>query len=414
MVQSMPVLRKQNTFPVLRPVIDILPPGVSRPTIDLNFVRQGAVPAGGVTVNRGSVKYTGRSGDGLLVQAPNATLRTDHDTNGVPLGWLIENSSTNLLSRSEEFDNAYWSKNGTTVTANQGVAPDGTTTADLFEADDGTNDSVFRVITGVAADTDITLSVYIALAPGSATPAADSNVQIVLFGDVVGTVVNSIGSNLTSSFQRFQVSAVTDASPTNFTAQIGLIGGADSEVDLLVWGAQVEAKSLPSSYIKTTTGSALRAADIVLLVQAAALWNEPEGTVFMEFLLPNPVGALNRGLVRINDNTGNEEINFYNKNTQVMSIDVDSAGNPAEVNMSTSVVWSAGDIARGAFAYKVNDVALFGNDATPVVDTGNTPPTGVNRIRIGHAAPGMADMHIRRFMYWPMRLPNQLLRELTT
>lgn len=37
---------------------------------------------------------------------------------------------TNLLLQPTVFDNAVWAKSGTTVTANAGVAPDGTTTAD--------------------------------------------------------------------------------------------------------------------------------------------------------------------------------------------------------------------------------------------------------------------------------------------
>lgn len=39
----------------------------------------------------------------------------------------------NAFLYSEELDNAYWTKNGVSITANQGVAPDGTTTADLFQ-----------------------------------------------------------------------------------------------------------------------------------------------------------------------------------------------------------------------------------------------------------------------------------------
>jgi hypothetical protein len=46
--------------------------------------------------------------------------------------------SPNLFLYSEEFDNAYWTKNGVAITANQGIAPDGTQTADLFQETAGT------------------------------------------------------------------------------------------------------------------------------------------------------------------------------------------------------------------------------------------------------------------------------------
>ncbi len=41
--------------------------------------------------------------------------------------------SNNSFLYSEEFDNAYWLKTGVSITANQGIAPDGTQTADLFQ-----------------------------------------------------------------------------------------------------------------------------------------------------------------------------------------------------------------------------------------------------------------------------------------
>jgi hypothetical protein len=44
---------------------------------------------------------------------------------------LVDNGS-NLLVRSDEFDNASWTKTNLTVTANGAVAPDGTSTADLL------------------------------------------------------------------------------------------------------------------------------------------------------------------------------------------------------------------------------------------------------------------------------------------
>jgi hypothetical protein len=50
----------------------------------------------------------------------------------------VLSARVNLLTRTEEFDNAYWAKNATTVSANAATAPDGTTTADKVTAD-GTN-----------------------------------------------------------------------------------------------------------------------------------------------------------------------------------------------------------------------------------------------------------------------------------
>lgn len=45
--------------------------------------------------------------------------------------------SNNSFLYTEEFDNAYWTKTAVTITANSGVAPDGTQTADLFQENGG-------------------------------------------------------------------------------------------------------------------------------------------------------------------------------------------------------------------------------------------------------------------------------------
>ena len=46
---------------------------------------------------------------------------------------LLEGTSTNLQIRSEEFDNAAWTKTFITVTANDTISPDGTESADKLQ-----------------------------------------------------------------------------------------------------------------------------------------------------------------------------------------------------------------------------------------------------------------------------------------
>ena len=68
------------------------------------------------------------------IEIVNANLpRFDYDPATLaPRGLLIEEQRTNLLLRSEEFDNASWAKTNATITVNATTAPDGTTTADLI------------------------------------------------------------------------------------------------------------------------------------------------------------------------------------------------------------------------------------------------------------------------------------------
>jgi hypothetical protein len=74
---------------------------------------------------------------------------------------LLEPQRTNLALYSEQIDNAGWTKQGLTITANSAVSPDGYTNADLL--DDGTAASTqhwFFQGTTLANSTTYTLSLY--------------------------------------------------------------------------------------------------------------------------------------------------------------------------------------------------------------------------------------------------------------
>jgi hypothetical protein len=91
-----------------------------------------------------AIKPTDGSGDLSVVRATTATRvnssgliesvatnvpRLDYSNGSCP-SILVEPQRTNLLERSEEFDNASWSKLNTSVTSNSVVSPNGTITAD--------------------------------------------------------------------------------------------------------------------------------------------------------------------------------------------------------------------------------------------------------------------------------------------
>lgn len=74
---------------------------------------------------------------------------------------LLEDARTNLLLRSEEFDNAAWTKTRATISANADTAPDGTTTADRLVEDATASSTHFasQNIT-ITADSDGAFSVH--------------------------------------------------------------------------------------------------------------------------------------------------------------------------------------------------------------------------------------------------------------
>ena len=107
------------------------------PSLDLRFadtksLADAVTGQSLVTFTRASTgTYVGS--DGLIKTAAVNEARFDHNpSTGESLGLLVEEARTNLLTYSEQFDNAAWVKSNSTVTANAGAAPNGTATADLL------------------------------------------------------------------------------------------------------------------------------------------------------------------------------------------------------------------------------------------------------------------------------------------
>ena len=184
---------------------------------------------------------------------------------------LLEPQRTNLVSYSEEFDNAYWTKNvGATITANSTTAPDGTTTADTLNVIASTFSGIYRAISGASAN--YTISIYAKKNTKNWLYLFDVNGSAVrawfnLDSGVVGTVASGYTSTITNvgnGWYRCTLTNNTAMSASYY--QFGLSDADNSSTptssgSAFIWGAQVEAGSYPTSYIPTTSSSATRVAD---------------------------------------------------------------------------------------------------------------------------------------------------------
>jgi hypothetical protein len=148
---------------------------------------------------------------------------------------VIRTATTNLLLRSEEFDNESWVKGAsTTVTANYAVAPNGTTAADRVEMPNTIGTVVSQSATVVSGLT-YTFSVY---ARATATTSA--------FVIQLGT--NTASYVLTAQWQRYSLSFTATGS-----SLAAAFDNGNNAVDFLVWGAQLEQSSTVGEYIPTTS-----------------------------------------------------------------------------------------------------------------------------------------------------------------
>ncbi len=161
----------------------------------------------------------------------------------------------NLLTFTEQFDNAAWVKTSQgsatvpTVTANAGTAPDGTTTAERVQfARTGTTTTdrsrIEQTAISVVASTNYTFSVWLKSFSG-----ADQTVTIFPnYGN--GSVV---AATVTSEWQRFTVTANTLAGVTAaVVVGLGYATNSVTAADVLIWGAQFETGTTATAYQRVT------------------------------------------------------------------------------------------------------------------------------------------------------------------
>lgn len=189
---------------------------------------------------------------------------------------LIQYAPHNLLTYSEQFDNAAWTKTGgVTVAANVIAAPDGTNTSDKVVSFSGTG--VTQRIYRINADTTNvqTLSVYLKY----------SGVQYVVIGysnsgsvNVTFDVLNgTITSAPTSGGMTASITAVGDGwyrcsysgviagiQPSIMLTSTGALAGLNSTTfvgdgtsGIYLWGAQLEIGSTATTYNPTTVKNLL-------------------------------------------------------------------------------------------------------------------------------------------------------------
>lgn len=178
-----------------------------------------------------------------------------------------------------------------------------------------------------------------------------------------------------------------------------------------VSNAQLELGGFRTSYIPTTTATATRSADVASITGAnfSSWYRQDEGTVFASsFALKNAsgvvwgVGDTFSNVIYMAATTAN---NFF-----VISADTLHVALSASVSSSTT--------SNTCVAYKVNDFAAVSGGGAVSTDTSGAVPVSPIRLKLGSSAwdesgTNVPCGHIRRFAYWPQRLPDTTLQSLT-
>lgn len=239
---------------------------------------------------------------GDLVQCSSGITRIGAgDSSGV-LGLWMENFTTNVLVRSEEFDNAAWTSTAT-VTANAATSPANTVTADQLSDVSGAalQTSCQTLVTGsLTADA---AGVYVRA--GTATGAT---ITMTGTGNSVGNCSATISGLSATTWTRLQCGSVAayTAGLTAVTVCVGVGVAAGDTGTIMAWGAQLEqvaasAGSVVTSYIPTVAVGVVRQADVTALSSALIAGVASRGSAAATYVLQwqsgmGP-GAQNAGLI---------------------------------------------------------------------------------------------------------------------
>lgn len=203
----------------------------------------------------------------------------------IPPRLLYEPAATNLYNYSEQIQT--FSLTGTTVTANNTTAPDGTVSADkLVEDTSTTHHDAHQALSGVTAGAAMTVSAFFKAAERSmvtlefvpSSSFANAIAPVVYFSLTTGTVANTV--NITTKDTSiiyygngwYRCSAtVTPQTGGTLICNMGMTAGlsntevytGDGSSGLYIWGAQAEVGNVATSYIATGATSLTRAADVI-------------------------------------------------------------------------------------------------------------------------------------------------------
>jgi hypothetical protein len=384
---------------------------------------------------------------GLIESVASGVPRLDYFTSGGTAGCpalLVEPAATNFapnVNLMNQFD---------TPTVSGGVAL--TTGSTDFLAPDGASGSINKYVGGTASNQSSrytssgigvsasgTYRFSLFVKAGTTNPLNFCAIRFDLFTGASGTATSyfnlASGTALTSgsSIENYGngwyrcVSAPYTIASGDLSGTVSFFfAEGDNDVTWPVsgalnltaytWGAQMEAGSVATSYIPTTTAAVTRNADVINLSGAVSgCIGQTEGTIYAEVDLRNTSSG--KRLFLLSDGTTQNEIRVTSSATNAgdLQFAVRLAGTLILNAFSPTNVYSNG-IFKIAAVYKSTDYALYVNGLQVLTSNaaGNIP--ACNRVDIGSqlGTSNFLNDRIRSVALYTTRLTNAELAALTT
>ena len=316
--------------------------------------------------------------NGFIESVGSNVPRLDYSDSSCP-SLLLEPQRINDLQRSQEFDNAYWTKYQTSVSANSYISPDGTLNSDkLIENNSNSIHQLGRAI-GYNSGTTYTVSLFakssnrnLEIAAGNTNTFPAKAIFDLSNGTVLSsTLGNSSIENYGNGWYRCIITATALATATT-NINFGLTNGStlsyagDGVSFIELFGAMREQGSFPTSYIPTFGSDVTRSADIAGGTgDLSDTFNSLEGVLYIKTsALSNDLSERRFGL---SDGTSSNviRIGYTSVSNRIIAV-VYNGSNQAVMTYTSSDITQNSKI---AVKYKQNDFALWVNGVERSTDT---------------------------------------------
>ena len=332
-------------------------------------------------------------------------------------GLLVEPQTSNMLARSQDFNNtSFWtasnlSSTSPIVTPNVAVAPDGTTTADLIQfgpvASAGAASFMTQSVTLIAGNR--ATSIYVKAASG-----ADVGKTFYVYQYNGTSAVNLASHVLTTNWTRVLCPVTTSVTnPSIIFGNVGSsFGGANQEgFSAHVWGAQLETLSVHTTYVTTANGSLTRPADAIStaddgLTVPMSLWAEYERL--------HTLGYNSEVVLQVDSGGNVTRFNIGHRNDNLATGEAYVGGIiQGQFNAGSALPINTPVKIAGRFAANNLIMASRGTLGTPdTVASINFTPTNV-RFGASQGATSAAAVLIKKIAVFSSALTNEALQAIT-
>lgn len=397
-------------------------------------IRPNSGGTGSFKIDNISVKeviYNSSAADATLqlIYHPENKPRIEYNTDGTAKGLLIEEARTNLFTNSNAIDSTLTSVQSLTV-GNEEVANgvyQGTWRKFTEDTATGQHRLVGSNVVTISAGSYATISCLVKRISGT------RNVELVMYsgGDsfragfdldaetttttIGGTGVSGIATveNLGNGIYRISANGIVSTTVTNCSVIWRLTDGAtssytgDGTSSVAATAMQIEQGAFRTSLIKTTGATATRAVDVASIGVGEFGYNQTEGTLFVDFKTPDTGGA---NALELGDSANGANRYLIRNGLAYYS----TAGGPQVVISYTASTNNQ----RAGFAVQSNDAVAVVNGSTVGTDNSVTLFSNPTILGIGAYAYSLAaeklNGHIKSIQYYPRRLTDAQLQELTT